>query len=190
MTKNYALGVGTAKRLAGAPLRDALLEQVPAATHDLSLQPKLAVVLAGDDPASALYVKHKMDAATQVGIAAELHYLPADTGEDALHHLLDMLAADPSVTGVLLQLPLPAGWDTDAALARIPTAKDVDGLAPESIALRLAGSPDATLPATPLGVMRLLAHIGQPVDGVRVAVLGQGRVAGHGVHLRDLRRAG
>lgn len=182
MAKNDAATVTTAKRhatrLAGAPLRDALLAQVPVALEGLPTQPRLAVVLVGDNPASALYVEHKMRAAAHVEIDAVCHHLPAEAGEEALHHLLDTLAADGDVTSLLLQLPLPPGWDTDAALARIPVAKDCDGLAAESIRLRKAGDVTATLPATPLGVMRLLAHIGQPVNGVEVVVIGQGRVAG------------
>jgi methylenetetrahydrofolate dehydrogenase (NADP+)/methenyltetrahydrofolate cyclohydrolase len=167
-----------AKRLGGGPLREALLAQVPAAVVGLAVLPRLAVVLVGNDPASALYVRHKMMAAEKAGLAAQKHRLKEADGEAALHGLLDSLAADKAVTGVLLQLPLPAGWSVEAALARIPVAKDCDGLAPETIKRRLAGDQDVTQPATPLGVMRLLGHIGQPVAGVAVAVIGQGRVAG------------
>lgn len=168
-----------ATRLAGKPLAEALLAQIPAACRGLPRAPKLVVVRVGDNPASAVYVRHKLAACAKVGIAAEEINLHATESEANLHSLLHGLAQDDGVDAIIVQLPLPEGWDTRAALDMVPAEKDCDGLSAANMALRERGDPRAILPATPVGVMRLLQHVGQPVAGVTVAVVGNGLVVGN-----------
>ena len=137
----------------------------------------LAVVLVGDDPASAVYVKAKTKDAREVGIAATDHRLPADTTQAALLELVARLGADPSVHGILVQLPLPRGLDADAVLAAIPPHKDVDGLHPDNLGRVAQGRPRFTA-CTPAGCMRLLAHGGVELVGARAVVLGRSVLVG------------
>ena len=137
----------------------------------------LAVVLVGDDPASAVYVKAKTKDAREVGIAATDHRLPADTTQAALLALVARLGADPSVHGILVQLPLPRGLDADAVIAAIPPHKDVDGLHPDNLGRVAQGRPRFTA-CTPAGCMRLLAHGGVELVGARAVVLGRSVLVG------------
>jgi methylenetetrahydrofolate dehydrogenase (NADP+)/methenyltetrahydrofolate cyclohydrolase len=133
--------------------------------------PGLAVILVGSDPASAVYVRNKRRACQRVGFRSFDHDLPASTSESELIALVDRLNADPSVHGILLQLPLPAGIDATALIDRIDPHKDVDGFQAENVgrlALRLRG----LRPCTPKGVMILLAHTDQPVRGQKAVVIG------------------
>ncbi|MFZ2586999.1 MAG: bifunctional 5,10-methylenetetrahydrofolate dehydrogenase/5,10-methenyltetrahydrofolate cyclohydrolase [Alphaproteobacteria bacterium] len=180
MTPNTAPPVAQrlAVRLAGGPLHDALLGQIPSKIKMLATPPKLVVVRVGENSASAVYVRRKLEACARVGLVAEEVHVPATEPEHAFHSLLHGLAHDAGVHAIIVQLPLPEGWDTAQALNLIPAAKDCDGLTEANTALRRAGSPQAVLPATPLGVMRLLQHAGKPLHGTTVAVLGRGRVVG------------
>lgn len=167
-----------AKRLAGGPLRDALLARVKDEVALLPVVPRLVIVQVGSDPASTVYVGVKTKAAQAVGIEADVVRVPADAGEGHLRHILHGLAAAGDVTAVILQLPLPAGYDAWGCVEMIPPHKDCDGLTAANAAKRAAGDAEAILPATPLGILRLLAHAGVDVAGKRVAVLGRSRVVG------------
>lgn len=166
-----------ARLLAGKPLKDALLAQIPAATAALALAPRLVVVRVGDDPASKTFVRHKLALCAAVGFPAEEIHLPAATPLAALRSQLAALAQDTEVQAIILQLPLPAGWPVDELVNLIPAAKDCDGLTTANTTARLAGQ-RCIAPATPLGILRLLAYAGVPVRGATVAVVGRGRVAG------------
>lgn len=137
--------------------------------------PGLVVVLVGDDPASAVYVRSKDRAAREAGIAARTIRLPATTGEAALLAEIRALNDDPLVDGILVQLPLPRGLRTEAVLDAIDPAKDVDGLTPTNAGL-LASGRKALVPCTPKGVMRLLAET--PLAGARAVVLGRSVLVG------------
>ena len=137
----------------------------------------LAVVLVGDDPASAVYVKAKTKDAREVGIAATDHRLPADTSQATLLALVAQLGSDPAVHGILVQLPLPRGLDADAVIAAIPPHKDVDGLHPDNLGRVAQGRPRFTA-CTPAGCMRLLAHGGVDLVGARAVVLGRSVLVG------------
>ena len=133
--------------------------------------PGLAVVLVGSDPASAVYVRNKRRAAEKVGIRAIDFDLPADTGDEELLSLIDRLNADPSVHGILVQLPLPDRRDATALIHRISPAKDVDGFHPENVghlALRQFG----LRPCTPRGITTLLGYTDRPVRGQSATVVG------------------
>lgn len=163
--------------LSGIPLRNALLAQVRSAVAGLPRPPRLVILQVGDHPASEVYVAHKLKACASVGIVCEVLRLPADS-EISAELMLPRLATDPSVHGILLQLPLPAGWDRQRLLDMIPPAKDVDGLATASRGLRASGSRAALWPATPVGVMRLLAWAGVAVTGKNVCVIGRSALVG------------
>ncbi|HVV83789.1 MAG TPA: bifunctional methylenetetrahydrofolate dehydrogenase/methenyltetrahydrofolate cyclohydrolase FolD [Kofleriaceae bacterium] len=142
----------------------------------------LAVVLVGDDPASAVYVRSKAKDAREVGITAFDHHLPADTSMAALLALVAKLAADPAVHGILVQLPLPPHLDADTVIAAIPPHKDVDGLHPENLGRVAQGRP-RFVPCTPQGCMRLLAEGGVELAGARAVVLGRSVLVGKPVAL-------
>lgn len=176
-SESSSLHASPARILAGMPLKDALTAQIPAAVTGLPQLPRLVVVRVGDDPASKAFVGHKLRLCASVGLPAEEIHLREDDGEAALRSLLAGLAHDVAVQAMILQLPLPAGWDVQANLDLIPSKKDCDGLTRANIAARLAGE-RTICPATPLGIMRLLAHIGLAPTGLTAAVVGRGRVAG------------
>lgn len=167
----------TTQILRGAPLRDALLEQVTAAVANLG-RVRMCIVQVGNHAASTTYIRHKLAAFSKVGIVAEVVKLRAEDGEQVLHETLRALARDADVHAIIVQTPLPEGWQVQAALDLVPAAKDIDGLSEPGMALRRAGDARALLPATPLGVMRLLEHAGVDVVELKIAVIGKGMVAG------------
>jgi methylenetetrahydrofolate dehydrogenase (NADP+)/methenyltetrahydrofolate cyclohydrolase len=137
----------------------------------------LAVVLVGDDPASAVYVRSKTRAAREVGVEPRDHKLPATTSQADLLALIDALNRDPAIDGILVQLPLPAPLDADAVIRAIDPRKDVDGLHPLSLGYLAQGRP-VVQPCTPKGCMRLLREAGVELAGARAVVLGRSRLVG------------
>jgi methylenetetrahydrofolate dehydrogenase (NADP+)/methenyltetrahydrofolate cyclohydrolase len=133
--------------------------------------PGLAVVLVGNDPASAVYVRNKRRACKHIGFNSQDFDLPAATTQRELEMLIDRLNADAAIHGILVQLPLPAHIDTDAIVNRIDPRKDVDGFHPENIG-RLALRQRGLRPCTSRGVMTLLAHTDRPVRGEHAVVVG------------------
>ena len=139
--------------------------------------PTLAVLLLGTDPASALYVRSKKRMAATVGIDSPDHVYPDGLGREALLGLIDQLNADPTVHGILPQLPLPKGIDEDEVIARIAPVKDVDGIHPENLGRLLAGTP-TVLPCTPAGCVAILDHYGVKLEGAEVVMIGRSRIVG------------
>jgi methylenetetrahydrofolate dehydrogenase (NADP+)/methenyltetrahydrofolate cyclohydrolase len=137
----------------------------------------LAVVLVGDDPASAVYVRAKAKDARECGITAFDHRLPADTTMDGLLALVAQLGADAAVHGILVQLPLPKHLDADRVIEAIPPHKDVDGLHPENLGRVAQGRP-RFVACTPAGCMRLLAAGGVEPAGARAVVIGRSVLVG------------
>jgi methylenetetrahydrofolate dehydrogenase (NADP+)/methenyltetrahydrofolate cyclohydrolase len=156
-----------------ASLRARLAERVGA----LPFHPGLAVVLVGDDPASAIYVRAKDRAANAAGIATRTIRLPVDTSEAALLTVVARLNTDPAIDGILVQLPLPGHISTPAAIEAVDPDKDVDGFHPLNAGRLAAGRP-GLVPCTPLGVMKLLAETGIPLAGARALVLGRSSIVG------------
>ncbi len=144
---------------------------------DLPAVPGLATLLVGDDPASAIYIRNKRKMSAEVGIRDLHRHLPAEISEGELTAVLDELAADPEVSGILLQLPVPKHLDTNALLARIPPDKDVDGLTERS-AGRLALGKQGLRPCTPSGVMYLLDRAGVELEGAEAVVVGRSSLVG------------
>ncbi len=160
-------------RAIAAAMREALATRVAA----LPFRPGLAVVLVGDNPASAVYVRTKDRAAEAAGIAATTIRLPANIAEADLLAEVARLNADPAIDGILVQLPLPPGIRAEAVLDLIDPAKDVDGFHPHNTGLLAVGRP-ALVPCTPLGVMKLLEAAGVALSGRRALVLGRSSIVG------------
>jgi methylenetetrahydrofolate dehydrogenase (NADP+)/methenyltetrahydrofolate cyclohydrolase len=139
--------------------------------------PGLAVVLVGEDPASAVYVRSKGKATREAGMQSIEHRLPADVGEDELLALIDTLNADPAVDGILVQLPLPEGIDEQAVITRIDPDKDVDGFHPVNVG-RLATGLDGFVPCTPAGCVMLLKETIGDLTGLDAVVIGRSNIVG------------
>jgi len=153
-----------------------------AALRARAIAPTLAVVLVGDDPASAVYVKSKTKAALEANVDIRDHKLPATTSLADLLALVAQLNADPVVDGILVQLPLPAGLDSDAVIRAIDPAKDVDGLHPISLGYLAQGRPTFA-PCTPSGCMRLLREVNAELAGARAVVIGRSLLVGKPIAL-------
>jgi len=140
----------------------------------------LATVLVGDDPASEIYIRHKHAAAEEAGIAAVDIRLPADVPESEVLERIARLNADDEIDGILVQTPLPEHIDVDTVQAAVDPVKDVDGFHPLNAGLLYLGRP-AHVPATPLGIMALLAEYRIPVEGSRAVVVGRSPIVGRPV---------
>jgi methylenetetrahydrofolate dehydrogenase (NADP+) / methenyltetrahydrofolate cyclohydrolase len=139
--------------------------------------PGLATVLIGDDPASEVYVRNKRRLCVDAGMRDLHRHLPGDVDQATAAALVDELAADPAVSGILLQLPTPAHLDSEALLARIPAEKDVDGLTTANAGLLAQGRPGLR-PCTPSGVMVLLDQYDVPLQGAEAVVVGRSVLVG------------
>ena len=159
-----------------AKLRGRVAAQVAALAG--TVRPGLAVVLVGDDPASAVYVRNKNRETEAAGMASFEHGLPADTPEADLLALVASLNRDPAVHGILVQLPLPDGIDSAKVLRAIDPAKDVDGFHPENVGALWTGAP-ALAPCTPRGCMTMLAEVHPDgLVGKRAVVVGRSNIVG------------
>jgi len=150
---------------------------VAALTARTGVQPTLAVVLVGEDPASQIYVRNKKRAADDVGIASRDFLFPAGCSQAELSETIRKINGDSSVHGILLQLPLPKGLDDNEAVNAIAPAKDADGLHPVSLGNLLAGKP-TMVPCTPAGCLEILDHYGIALEGAEAVVVGRSRLVG------------
>jgi len=141
------------------------------------VKPFLATIQVGDDPASSSYLRGKHKAAEEVGIQSENHHLPANTRQDKLEALLGQLNTNPNVHGILVQLPLPRGFDEDRIIERIIPYKDVDGLHPINEG-RLAAGKEEVVPCTPKGIIRLLSHYKVAIAGHRAVIINRTTLVG------------
>ena len=140
-------------------------------------RPGLAAILAGDDPASRVYVRNKARACEDTGVRSEVHAFPRDVAEHALLERVAQLNADGAVHGILVQLPLPRHLDAQRILAAVSPAKDVDGFHAANLGALLQGRP-GFVPGTAAGVMRLLEHAGVPLAGRHAVVVGRSTIVG------------
>ena len=168
-------------------VRDALAGEVARFTEQAGAPPGLATVLVGDDPASDVYVSSKQRACAAAGIAGFDHRLPPDAPADEVATLLRALDADPAVSGILLQLPLPEHLDARALTELIGPAKDVDGLTAASAGALAQGRPGLR-PCTPTGVMELLDAHDVALEGAEAVVLGRSTLVGRPLALLLLER--
>ena len=160
----------------GRAVAAGIREDVAAAVRELG-RVGLATVLVGDDPASEIYIGHKHRAASEAGIDALDHRLPADASQEAVLGLVAELNADASVDGVLVQTPLPPHLDEPRITGAVEPVKDVDGLTPYNAGRLYLGAP-TFVPATPLGIMRLLDVYGVPTAGAHAVVVGRSAIVG------------
>jgi methylenetetrahydrofolate dehydrogenase (NADP+)/methenyltetrahydrofolate cyclohydrolase len=182
----------TAKRIDGKAaalaIRQRIAGEVARFRERTGRAPGLAVVLVGDDPASAVYVRSKEKAAREAGLEAFEHRLPASTGQQELLDLIDRLNADPAVDGILVQLPLPDQIDERTIITRISPDKDVDGFHPVN-AGRLAIGLHGFVPCTPLGCLALIkAELGD-LAGKEAVVIGRSNIVGKPMALLLLRES-
>src|SRR5947209_2342288 len=161
-----------------------LAAQVRAAVkHDVEalaqrgIRPGLAVILAGDDPASRVYVRNKIRACEETGVRSQLFEYPAAVAEAELLSRVEALNRDRGVHAILVQLPLPRQVDAHRVLESVSPAKDVDGFHESNLGALLAGRPQV-VPCTPAGVMRLLEHAKVPLSGRRAVVIGRSNIVG------------
>lgn len=161
----------------GAPVAEAVLEDVGRRLEKLGRPVGLATLLVGDDPASAGYIAKKHEACQRVGMRSFDVRLPADVTQDELHREIDRLNANREVDGFIVQLPMPGHLDETAALLRVDADKDADGIHPVNLGRLVMGGPGAR-PATPLGIQAMLAHYEVPVAGRHVVIVGRGVTIG------------
>lgn len=156
-----------------AKLRAELKEKIERTGKEVGL----AVVIVGTNPASQIYVRNKIKACQEIGVRSYSYELPETATQAEVETLLDELAVNPAVHGVLLQLPLPKGFDAESAMAHIPVEKDVDGFSAENLGL-LTLHKERTVACTPLGIMKLLENEGVNLKGKHAVVLGRSDTVG------------
>ena len=167
----------TARIIDGKAQAARLRARVGERVAELPRPPGLAVVLVGEDPASAVYVRSKGKATEAAGMRGFEHRLPAETSQDDLLALVERLNADPAIDGILVQLPLPAHIDPHRIIAAIDPDKDVDGFHPVN-AGRLATGLPGFVPCTPLGCLRLLQEVHPHLAGLEAVVIGRSNIVG------------
>lgn len=171
----------TARVLDGKVLARQIRDEVTVEAKELiarGIQPGLAVVLVGEDPASQVYVRSKGKACEEAGMHSETIRLPVETPEAELLAVIDRLNADPKIHGMLVQLPLPKHVNADNVLRRINPDKDVDGFHPVNVGKLVIGDPTAFKPATPYGVQEMLLRCGIETKGANAVVVGRSNIVG------------
>lgn len=165
----------------GASLAAKIRQSVQLEIQDLiqqqGIQPCLAAVRVGDDPASAVYVRNKIKACEEVGIRSEHHALPESTSQQELLNRIHELNSRDDVDGILVQLPLPKGIDETAIIESIDASKDVDGFHPENVGKLAMGRP-VFVPCTPAGILRLLDENAVEIRGANACVVGRSQIVG------------
>lgn len=165
------------KIIDGKALAERLRAELKEKIDKMSIKPTLAVVIVGNDPASQVYVRNKVKACQEMGVYSLTYELPETASQAQLEALLQELGNDEKVNGILLQLPLPKGFDAERAAKKIPFEKDVDGFAPEHLGL-LMQNKAKIVACTPFGVMKMLESEGVDLAGKRAVVLGRSETVG------------
>ena len=170
-----------------AGIREEVRVEVDRLKREKGITPALAVILVGDNPASRVYVKNKGKASSEAGIRSIEHILPQDAKEKEILSLISRLNNDPSVHGILVQLPLPAHIDEHSIVEAVSPQKDVDGFHPYNIGRLVTGRPTFE-PCTPKGIMKLLDATGVPLSGKEAIVIGRSNIVGKPLALMLLKR--
>ena len=158
-------------------VRESLKSEV-SALKAKGVNPKLVVVLVGDDPASHIYVSNKEKACADVGIASEAHRMPANTKESDIIKLIEQLNNDKTVHGILVQLPMPDHIVEENVINTVSSSKDVDGLGIQNMGLLVKGEGDPLTPCTPQGVIDLIHSTGVEIKGKNAVVVGRSNLVG------------
>ncbi|MGI9648837.1 MAG: bifunctional 5,10-methylenetetrahydrofolate dehydrogenase/5,10-methenyltetrahydrofolate cyclohydrolase [Acidimicrobiia bacterium] len=166
------------KLLTGKEPAQAIKDEVAERITALGRRVGLATVLVGEDPASEVYVRMKHKAAAKVGMYTYDHHIPGDTPQAEVEDLVRSLNADPSVDGILVQLPLPDGLNPDTVIDIIDPGKDADGLHPHSLGLVVLERKGGAVPATPQGIMRMLDFYDIETEGKLAVIIGRSRLVG------------
>jgi len=180
----------TAQLIDGNALAKRIRAEVSGRTQALQargVQPALSIILVGDDPASQVYTRHKVNDSTETGLKATLETYPADLSEAALLDRIRALNADPKVHGILVQLPLPKHMDASKVIETISPAKDVDGFHVASAGALVTGQP-GFWPCTPYGCMKMLESIGYDLRGKHAVVIGRSNIVGKPMALMLLQK--
>ncbi len=164
--------------LDGKTLSKKILEQIKIEVEQLDKKPHLVVILVGDDPASKIYVKNKKKTALEIGINSTVIELPADIEESVLINKIEDLNKDESVTGILVQMPLPKHINKDNVVCAIDPKKDVDCFTPENVGKLALGMKPYFYPVTPQGILIMLDYYNIPVEGKNVVVIGRSNIVG------------
>ncbi len=172
-----------AKIIDGRPIAKRIQSEIASGVADFQADtgasPGLGVVLVGDDPASAMYVRMKRRACERAGLQSKARILPSSASQAEVEDAVRGYNADPVIHGILVQLPLPDHIDEEAVLNEISLAKDVDGIHPMNIGrLGMRGREPTFTPATPTGVMRLIEETGQLIEGKQAVVIGRSNIVG------------
>lgn len=172
-----------AKIIDGRPIAKRIQSEIASAVADFQAEtgaaPGLGVVLVGDDSASAMYVRMKRRACERAGLQSQARILPSSATQAEVEDTVRGYNADPSIHGILVQLPMPAHIDEESVLNEISLAKDVDGIHPMNIGrLGMRGREPTFTPATPTGVMRLIEETGESIEGKQAVVIGRSNIVG------------
>ncbi len=161
----------------GEEIQAELAREVTQFKEQTGIVPCLAAVLAGDNPASQVYVRSKQKGCERIGMTSQLHRPPAGVSLDDLLRLIEQLNRDPAVHGILVQLPLPKGLDESRVLQAVDPLKDVDAFHPDNVG-RIVQNRPRFLPCTPHGIQQLLIRRGIPIAGAHVVVVGRSDIVG------------
>lgn len=168
----------TGTRIDGKEFAADLRGKLAAEVDALGVKPGLAVILVGEDPASQVYVRNKIKACQSCGITSFEHVLPTDVPQEEVQSVINTLNEDPSVHGILLQLPVPDHLDSDALIQSINPAKDVDGLTFVNQGKLVAGDQSGLVPCTPQGSLMLIKSIREDLSGAHAVVIGRSLLFG------------
>src|SRR3990167_10352929 len=174
-----------AQLLDGVTIAQKIKLQLKETIAKKNLNPGLAVILVGDNPASQAYIRQKQKGCNEIGIISTLYHLPEDTTQSALEKLIKVLNNDPKIHGILLQLPLPNQLKMDDILEKIDPKKDVDGFHPYNLG-RLVQRRPVLRPCTPFGVITLLESTGEVIAGKHAVVVGASNIVGRPMALELL----
>ncbi|MEO0447246.1 MAG: bifunctional 5,10-methylenetetrahydrofolate dehydrogenase/5,10-methenyltetrahydrofolate cyclohydrolase, partial [Verrucomicrobiota bacterium] len=177
------------KKLIGKEVADTVYAEIRAAADDWRAGgdlPGLAVVLVGEDPASKAYVGAKDRKCAELGFHSQKIEMPGSVSQEKLMETIQVLNGDPSIHGILVQMPLPEHIDTDEVIQSIAPEKDVDGLHPMNLGKLVMEDPSGFAPCTPLGCQKMLLHYGIPTEGQRVVVVGRSLLVGKSFSLLSL----
>lgn len=181
----------TAKLIKGpevaAAIREQIAEELASLKKKTGLEPGLAVVLLGEDPASKAYVGNKEKTSKQLGFYSEVHRLPVETSQEDLLALIDKLNQDEKINGILVQLPLPDHIEEKAVIDAIVVDKDVDGFHPINVGNLMIGD-DCFIPCTPHGCMKMLEYINYDLKGKNAVVVGRSNIVGKPIALLLLQK--